>query len=511
MRSTQQIKNYLSSMFRYLLTCFFSLYTRNLFIQSLGVTYLGVTGLMTNVLGMLAIAELGIGGSIVFSLYKPLARGDQQKVHQLIYLYKKLYAYIGAVVLVLGLLLMPFLNRLSPEFSQIPHSQWIYLMYLANAVLPYYFAYNSTLYTASQQDYKIQNVRTLFYVLTVVSMIVILNLFPDYILLTAFTMLLGVGSQLLIFWLAHRKWPWLSARPSSSLPPEDIRVIKKNVKAIFFHKIGDYCVNGTANIIIASAGALATVGLLANYTVLSSFLKAISTEFFNAMSAGVGNLIAQEDRNHVHGVFMETNFIAFVFFGMAALGFFFCADAVIRVWLGGDFILPASAVVLLSIDFFVMGMRIPPYVFKSGAGQFSNDKYLPLIQACVNLSLGISLVHHFGVSGVLFSMMFSGLVCPSWFRPYVLYRDYFKSSCQRYFVFYACLAALLAGTGALISLLLALYEPQEAWLNMGYRGVVVVLVFALVLCAVHPFLPGGKAAFTRLRGMLGFLRKKISF
>ena len=140
MRTVKQLKNFSSSIFRYLITFCFSFYTRKLFINALGVEYLGVSGLMGNVLGMLAIAELGIGASIVFSLYKPLAEKDQQKTHLLIALYRKLYSYIALVVLFIGLLLMPFLTNISPDLANIPHYNIIYLMCLANSVIPCWVA-----------------------------------------------------------------------------------------------------------------------------------------------------------------------------------------------------------------------------------------------------------------------------------------------------------------------------------------------------------------------------------
>ena len=42
---------------------------RTVFIYSLGSTYLGVSGLFSNILNILSLAELGIGQAIIFSLY----------------------------------------------------------------------------------------------------------------------------------------------------------------------------------------------------------------------------------------------------------------------------------------------------------------------------------------------------------------------------------------------------------------------------------------------------------
>ncbi len=46
---------------------------RIVFVQCLNADYLGINGLLTNILSMLSLAELGIGGAIGYALYKPIA------------------------------------------------------------------------------------------------------------------------------------------------------------------------------------------------------------------------------------------------------------------------------------------------------------------------------------------------------------------------------------------------------------------------------------------------------
>ena len=45
--------------------------TRTYFIRYLGVEYLGLNGLFSNILSLLPLAELGIGTSIIYSFYRP--------------------------------------------------------------------------------------------------------------------------------------------------------------------------------------------------------------------------------------------------------------------------------------------------------------------------------------------------------------------------------------------------------------------------------------------------------
>ncbi|HFQ0348369.1 TPA: transporter, partial [Enterococcus faecium] len=79
------------------------------FIYFLGAKYLGLNGLFTNILSFLSLAELGIGSSIIYSLYKPLAQKDESKVKALMNLYKKTYEFIGIFIGIVGVLIIPLL------------------------------------------------------------------------------------------------------------------------------------------------------------------------------------------------------------------------------------------------------------------------------------------------------------------------------------------------------------------------------------------------------------------
>lgn len=83
---------------------------RIIFTRCLSADYLGISGLFTNILTMLSLAELGIGSAIVYALYKPLAENDQSKIRALVQFYRKAYIVIGIVVAAIGLAMFPFLN-----------------------------------------------------------------------------------------------------------------------------------------------------------------------------------------------------------------------------------------------------------------------------------------------------------------------------------------------------------------------------------------------------------------
>ena len=80
MRTVNSVKNIYISIVTQIIITLLGFLSRKVFLDSLGTEYLGVNGLLTNVLSMLTLVEGGIGASITFNLYKPLAEKNEEKV-----------------------------------------------------------------------------------------------------------------------------------------------------------------------------------------------------------------------------------------------------------------------------------------------------------------------------------------------------------------------------------------------------------------------------------------------
>ena len=65
-------------------TLFISFFSRKIFLEKLGADFVGLTGTMQNLLGFLNLAELGIGASIGYVLYKPIFDGNRDKIKEII-------------------------------------------------------------------------------------------------------------------------------------------------------------------------------------------------------------------------------------------------------------------------------------------------------------------------------------------------------------------------------------------------------------------------------------------
>ena len=150
--------------------------SRRVMIDSIGVEYLGINGLMNNILTILSLAESGIGTAMVYALYKPLADNDIPKIRALMNFYKNSYRALATFTALLGLSILPFLDFLM-KGNTIENSRIIYLMFLFSSVCSYLYSYKVSMNNADQNKYlsTIFNTVTQILVLIVKVLYIILS------------------------------------------------------------------------------------------------------------------------------------------------------------------------------------------------------------------------------------------------------------------------------------------------------------------------------------------------
>ena len=99
-----------------------SFIVRTIFIRVLATEYLGINGLFTNILQMLSLAELGVSAALIYSMYKPMAEKNEYVISMYMGLYRRIYSIIGFVVLIVGFLLVPFLDFFITSRPEIPEN-----------------------------------------------------------------------------------------------------------------------------------------------------------------------------------------------------------------------------------------------------------------------------------------------------------------------------------------------------------------------------------------------------
>ncbi len=376
--------------------------TRTVFVYSLGAEYLGLNGLFTNVLSLLSLAELGVGSAITFSLYKPIASQDNEKIKSLMHLYKTAYQIIGWIILGLGIVLTPFLKYIVNFDAGIDINYYvIYIMFLVNTVISYwFFAYRSVIIYAHQDGYVLTKVETVFRLITYLMQFGILLILKDYYLYLALPIIAGIIKNIIISNIAGKRYPIINEENVEPLETKEVKGIFQNVFALSIFKISGVVYGATDNLIISTWLGTAVVGIVSNFTMIVQLVTSYVNMIFQSMYASVGDLNASETASYKYVVFKRLNLLNYWIYTYCTICLGCLLNPCIKVWLGEKYCLNNSTVVLLALVFLVPGLNNVINIYKDACGLFKEVQIRALFTAIINLVLSIVLVKNIGLDGV---------------------------------------------------------------------------------------------------------------
>lgn len=407
---------------------------RTIFIYTLSAEYLGINGLFENILKLLSLTELGFGSALIYSMYKPIAEGDQKQICALMNLYRKIYSIIGCIILGLGLLLVPFLPYLIKGGTSIPNLSLIYILVLLNSVSTYFLGYRSSIINASQKKYITISIQKIFAVAEVLLKTFILLYFKAYIIYLCIGIICNVCSNITQYIVANKMYPYLKEDKKALPNATERKEIFKNTKAMAMHKIGSVIVTGTDNLLISAFVNIASVGIYSNYTLILNSVSRFTDLIGSTMTASVGNLVATCDMKRVYKTYCKITFMNIWIHGFCACCFMTLFNAFITVWIGNQFTFPEYVVALIVINRFLTGFRDSTLIFRDAMGLFWYDRYKPILEIIVNLVVSIILVQFIGISGVFLGTIVSSIGVCCWIEPYVLFKYGFKMKVSYYYL-----------------------------------------------------------------------------
>lgn len=431
-RTVYAAQNFIWSTIGNLSSSLLGFISRTVFIYTLGTVYLGINGLFTNLIGMLSLAELGVGTAISFSLYKPLAENDIKKIQAIINFYRSAYRIIACIIAVIGISLVPFLNHIVKGVEGIQDLQLIYCIFLFNTVTSYLITYKTTLLIADQRNYLITNINTVINIITTIVQIIVLLVFKNFIVYLIVGAVIQLISKLYLNYFTDKQYPYIKGKNKEKLSEDDKNIIYKKIKALIMHKIGEVSIYQTDNIITSAFINVNTVGLVSNFTMIINIINGFIMSFFNSATAGLGNIIATESKEKRLEVAQTYDFLGFVFFGCSTICLYFLLTPFITIWIGPDKLVDKITVSLLCINYYLTGMRVPLGNIKNAAGVYEKDKWLPIIQSILNIVISIIGAKHLGLKGIYIGTLISSMV-PNIIRPYIVYKNVLFVSCKSYF------------------------------------------------------------------------------
>ena len=501
MRFFNSLRNSALSLIGQIITILMGFLVRWLFIRKLGQDYLGVNSVMESMLMILSMTELGIGTSVAFALYKPIDEGDERRIGSLMAFYRKIYHIIGIGTAVIGPCLLPFMRFFTKEAVDISGLNLIYILFLLNTVLSYFFAYKRTLLNAYQQSYVNSVTEDLFAILKYILQAVVLIVYRSYIGYIIINIVCAVATNIIISIVCDRKYPFVKKYKKEKLTKEDSASIKKSIVSLMYQKIGAKLVTGTDNLMISYA-KLSLMGIYSNYAMVISIVQRVVYNMLRSVTGSVGNLMIEKDSNHKYNVFEEFVFANFCFYFLIAIGFSGCLERFIVLWAGENWLLSPLVTFAVILNFFLMGMRQPNIVVIEAAGLFNKMRLKAVGEVVVNLVISFLflIVFKMGIYGVLFGTTVSMVSVCIWWEIMAVHKYSLETSVKRSSVKFICyfIVALL---GCLMVYDITKRIPVGGIGGLLISGVVSMAVYGFIILIVY----GRTREFRALLGR--FIRK----
>lgn len=397
--------------------------SQTIFIKTLGATYLGVKGLFTNILTVLSFTDLGIGTAFTFSFYKPLAEKDEQLIAQIMYLFKKIYEYVGIIIGIIGVAIIPSIHFFT--HVHIRHLYIYYLLFLLNTVLSYFFTYKRTLLDADQLSYINYVNQLIFKIIQIGLQCIVLLIFKSFILFLVIQIITNLLSNIIISINVDKKYSFLNQKEylKTKLSNSKIKEIISHAFGTIGQKIGTIIVNNTDNMLISYFMGLATVGIYSNYVLITSSLSGVISKGVQSIASSIGNLNIEkkEDKDYQYKILNRSMYVVFFCIFVISTCLMTLVNNFIRFWVGSRFEFSFIIVFLLVVNFTIMAFRSVFQTFITAYGLYVKDGKKAVVEAIFNFVFSLIYIKYcqMGVAGVILGTITSNVLV-NWYEPYII-------------------------------------------------------------------------------------------
>ncbi len=432
-RTSNSIRNIKVTIVCQIFGIILNLVSRYIFVRILTAEYLGLSGLFTNILTVLSMTDLGFGTAMSYQLYKPISEKKVKKIKGLMLLYRKIYTIIGLSIIFLGVCTIPIYPMLINNLPDIKNLDLIYMLFVINSAITYFFSYKRILLISDQKKY-IDIIYKYFFmfllnILQIIGLIITHNYIAYLIIQIITTCLENISISIKI----NKLYPYLKDNKNVKINKKDKKELFTSVKYLFFHKFGGIVLNSTDNIVTSKYIGLVVVGLYSNYYLIFNALHGMISQLYNSVVASIGNLNVETNRKKMTNTFNKMFFVNFWIYHFTSISLLFLINPFIVIWLGEDYLLSTFTVIILVINYYIFGMRKTAMSFRYATGNYKNDWYSPIIEAVINVGVSIILAKYIGIAGVFLGTIISSLCTNFWFEPLVICKKSLAITLKDYF------------------------------------------------------------------------------
>ena len=449
--TAKTLKNSVISVFAQIVSFLLVFVNRKIFLMFLDIEYLGYQSLFGNVFTLLSVAELGLGQVITFHLYREVVQKNEDEMGRLMTVYKYVYRIVALTVLVIGggcYFLLPYIIKGSTlEWWYI---SVIYFLQLGSIIASYFLSYRRVIYRVSQKEYVCVRIDMFVHIGIQILQLVFLALFKNYLLYLVINLSTGVIENVIIALKSNRDYPFLKKRYAISRAYLKTKNFFQDVKNMIVHRVAYAVYSGTDNIVISAFLSVSYVGMYGNYyTLHTSVVTLFVRKIMTPVQATLGNIVySDRSLEKQWEQFKVFDVFSFFYASLISLGFFVFYQPTIELWLGKQYLLPFSFVIMFTITIYLGLVWEIVYRYRSVFGDFKQDKWLMVASAVLNIGISILGVHYWGITGIQVGTLVAFLPIAHGRIRFVV-KNYFHQSMWLYYLKHLVLFGVVAGEGAI--------------------------------------------------------------
>lgn len=384
------------------------LITPRLMISTYGSEVNGLVSSLNQFISYISLVEAGVGGAAIFSLYKPLADRDIQRISSIIVSARKSYQQAGYIFSG-GIFVLAIIYALLCSTETLGYETIFPLALLlgVNGCADFFFVSGyRVLLTADQKNYVLSTIGIVQMILRTTIICVLALHRVNVVLLYAIAATLIFVKCILVFTYSKKAYPYIDKNA-----PADDAVLKKRWDVIYQQILGTIQ-TGAPTIIVTVILDFLHVSVYSIYNMVMSGINGILSIFVNGLPAGFGELIAKGERRSLQKAVSEFEvayyYILSVIFGVTMVMIL----PFISVYTAGltdvNYYSPVLALVVV-LNGLLYNINAPQSMLIISAGMYKETRWKVTMQGAIIIVMGVLLGIPFGLPGVVVGSCISNL------------------------------------------------------------------------------------------------------
>jgi len=392
-------KNFVSSLIFQFIHTIYGLIIPKLIITNFGSEVNGLVSSITQFLSFISLLEGGLGAVVLAELYKPIEEKNNEKINRILTECQNFFTKLTICFAIYTLLLSIIYSVAVRDQFDIFLTSSVVLILSLTTVAQYLFSITFRLYLqASQKLYLVNNISSLTLVGNIVLSILTIKVFPDIrgMILCA-SLLFFIQPLLYSYYIGNK------VKIKRGLKVRSDKLVLCNRWSGFAQNMAHYVNTNTDIVLITLFSTFENVSVYSVYLMAVNAIRNILVSVTSSYQSALGKYIAQKQENRLKEHFF---FFLYGIWSVCIVLFSTClllSNQFVKLYVAGvndaNYYQPTFALIII-IATCIYCMREPIRFLILSAGKFKETNFGSVMEAILNLSISLFLIHKYGLVGV---------------------------------------------------------------------------------------------------------------